>query len=73
MDSEIIEIMRDIFNVEIDEDSNKQNIDEWDSFNHIEILDCIEKKYNIRFTDEEMGSINSFKDLSRMVNEKKKI
>ena len=63
MENEIKKIIEEVLNVEINEESNKQNIDAWDSFNHIEILVGLENKYNIEFTPEEMGSINSYKDI----------
>ena len=70
MENEIKEIMENILNVTIDGDVNKQSIDEWDSFHHIEILVCLEEKYNIKFSPEEMGSINSYKELCKIVSDK---
>ena len=73
MENEIKKIMTDILGVEINDDSDKQNVDEWDSFNHLEILVCLEKKYDIEFSPEEMGSLNSYKDILKIVIEKKQI
>ena len=70
MENEIKEIMRNILKVEISDDSNRQNIDVWDSFNHLDILVNIEKKYGISFLPEEMAEINSYKDICKMVYKK---
>ena len=70
MENEIKEIMKNILKVEISDDSNRQNIDVWDSFNHLDILVNIEKKYGISFSPEEMAEINSYKDICKMVYKK---
>ena len=70
MKNEIKEIMRNILKVEISDDSNRQNIDVWDSFNHLDILVNIEKKYGISFSTEEMAEINSYEDIYRIVKSK---
>lgn len=49
MKNEIKEIMRNILKVEISDDSNRQNIDVWDSFNHLDILVNIEKNMEYLF------------------------
>ena len=70
MKNEIKEIMRNILKVEISDDSNRQNIDVWDSFNRLDILVNIEKKYGISFSPEEMAEINSYEDIYRIVKSK---
>ena len=44
MELEIKDIMEKILKVPVDENSNRQNIDVWDSFSHLDILVEIEKK-----------------------------
>ena len=70
MESEIKEIMKNILKVDIKDDSNRQNIDVWDSFNHLDILVNIEKKYGISFSPDEMAMINSYKDICKLVYKK---
>lgn len=70
MENEIKEIMKSILKVDINNNSNRQNIDLWDSYSHLDILVNIENKYNIEFTPEEMGSINSYKNICEIVNKK---
>ena len=70
MENEIKTIMENILKVKVDINSNRQNIDEWDSFNHLDILVSIEKKYDVSFSPEEMAEINSYEDLCRIVKSK---
>ena len=70
MELEIKDIMEKILKVPVDENSNRQNIDVWDSFSHLDILVAIEKKYKIEFEPEEMAEINSFQDIIKIVNDK---
>ena len=70
MELEIKDIMEKILKVPVDENSNRQNIDVWDSFSHLDILVEIEKKYKIEFEPEEMAEINSFQDIIKIVNDK---
>ena len=70
MELEIKDIIEKILKVPVDENSNRQNIDVWDSFSHLDILVEIEKKYKIEFEPEEMAEINSFQDIIKIVNDK---
>jgi acyl carrier protein len=67
---EIIEIIEKIFqeqflddNLTISEKTTPEHIDEWDSLAHINLLVAIEKEFNIRFSAEDMGEINSVASL----------
>lgn len=70
MENEIKKIMESVLKISVDDTTNRQKIDVWDSFNHLDILATIGKKYGISFTPEEMASINSYKDLYDMVKSK---
>ena len=70
MELEIKDIIEKILKVPVDENSNRQNIDVWDSFSHLDILVEIEKKYKIEFEPEELAEINSFQDIIKIVNDK---
>lgn len=63
MEKDIELILERILGVKISKDSNRQNIDTWDSFNHLNIITELENLYNIQFTPKEMAMINSYQEL----------
>lgn len=59
-------IFREVFEdteLNISKDSNSDNIDGWDSLNHILLVVGIEKKMNVKFTS---GEISSYKNVGEM-------
>jgi acyl carrier protein len=53
----IIPIFREVFenqNLEVTKSSNSDNIDGWDSLNHIYLVVAIEEAFNLKFTAEEI-------------------
>ena len=59
-------IFKDIFDDEslnINENSNSDNVDGWDSLNHILLVVEIEKKLKIKFSS---GEISSYKNVGEM-------
>ena len=63
---EIKPIFKEIFDDEelnINKNSNSDNIDGWDSLNHILLVVGIEKKLKIRFSS---GEIASYKNVGEM-------
>jgi acyl carrier protein len=54
---ELQEIFREIFDDDelvISKETTSDDIEEWDSLTHMQLILEIEKKYNIRFTTEEI-------------------
>ena len=65
--SKVQEIFIDVFddeNLEINNFTNSEDIEEWDSLNHIQLVLSIEKTLNVRF---KTGEIQSLKDVGEMV------
>jgi len=57
--AQVQEIFRDLLDkgeVVIVNETNADNIEEWDSLFHIQLIDAIQKQFNIKFTAKEMLS-----------------
>lgn len=64
--SEINEIFKDILEndlVNVGYETTADDVEEWDSLSHIQLIVAIEKHFKIRFTSIE---INSFKNVGEM-------
>jgi len=62
------EIFRDIFDDEdlnISDSTSSNDIEDWDSLNHINIVVAIEKEFKIKFNFNELSSL---KDVGAMVD-----
>ena len=62
------EIFRDIFddeNLIIDDSTNANDIDDWDSLNHINLVVAIESELKIKFNFEELSTL---KDVGAMID-----
>jgi acyl carrier protein len=70
MENKIKMIMEQIFNQEIDDDFSKNNTDKWDSFAHLDLIVRLEQELNISFSPEEIGAIESYDDLKRIIDNK---
>ena len=70
MDNEIKDklkkIMSNLFKVDISlihEDLNIENLDEWDSLAHMILITTIEQDFSIRFDDDLIEELTSFKNI----------
>lgn len=66
--SKLNEIFEDIIDegtVSLSETSTSKDVDGWDSLTNIQLVVAIEKKYNIRFTSDE---IMSWKNVGEMID-----
>ena len=66
-------IFRDIFmddTINLSETTSPVDINEWDSLAHVTLLSSIERKFGVRFTAEEMGSIQDISTLLKVLNER---
>ena len=66
--SGIQDIFRDIFDVDdlvISNTTNSDEIEDWDSLNHINLVSAIEKEFKIKFA---LGELMTLKDVGAMVD-----
>ena len=62
------DIFRDIFDVDdlvICNTTNSDEIEDWDSLNHINLVSAIEKEFKIKFA---LGELMTLKDVGAMVD-----
>ena len=50
--------------------SCRDDIDNWDSVQHLNLILALEQKFNVAFEPEEMDHMNSLKDILRLVESK---
>lgn len=57
----VCQILSDVLQIEIKpgETIDRDNLSEWNSLKHMELLFSIEEKFDIQFTQEELAQINS--------------
>lgn len=66
--AKVQEIFRDIFDDEsliIRDETNSDDIEEWDSLNHINLVVAIEKEFKIKFSLDELSAL---KDVGAMID-----
>lgn len=64
----IQDMFKDIFddiNIIVEESTTAENIEEWDSLNHITLISSIEHEFGIKFTLTEMTAMN---DVGAMID-----
>lgn len=64
----INEIFRDVFDdesIEVGEETTAEDIEDWDSLEHINLIAAIEQEFGIKFT---MGQVVSMKNVGEMVD-----
>ena len=61
-------VFRDVFDdksITVNDATTANDIDDWDSLEHINLVVAVEKCFQIKFT---MGEVNSFKNVGEMVD-----
>ncbi len=62
------DIFRDIFDEDdlvIQDSTSSDEIEDWDSLNHINLVSAIEKEFKIRFA---LGELQTLKDVGAMID-----
>ena len=61
------EVFRDVFDdddINVNEDTTADDIEDWDSLEHINLISAVEDEFGIRF---KMGEVSSMKNVGEMV------
>ena len=64
MEDKVKKIMSDVFNINvdlIDGDSSPDNIENWDSLKHMNLIVSLEEEFEVEFTDEEIADSMSYR------------
>lgn len=67
------EIFRDVFEddtIELTESTTAEDIEDWDSLTHIQLIVEIEKKFNVKFTTQEISSLKNVGEFIALVESK---
>lgn len=58
----------DIEDLEIFPEMTAQDVEGWDSFNHLNLVFALEERFDIRFSTQEMGAMANVGDLFVLLN-----
>ncbi len=62
------EVFRDVFDddeIEVEADTTADDIEDWDSLAHINLISAVEEEFGIRF---KMGEVSTMEDVGEMVD-----
>ena len=71
MSEKLYSIISKVFSVpisEINDESNPETIESWDSFNGLILVDELESNFNIKFSVSEIIDVKNVKDIKRHLN-----
>lgn len=76
-DTEILEnitvIIRDVLelpDLKVTTDTSAEDVDEWDSMTHIQLIAAIEGKYKVRFALGELQALKNVGDMIELIKKK---
>lgn len=70
--NKIKEIISVVFNVELEsvlDGASPDNIDNWDSLGHLNLIIALEEEFNISIPDEEVGNLVSVRLIEIIIND----
>ena len=68
MTSEVYEIIARVFSIpvsQVTDESGPENVESWDSFNGLVLVDELESHFNIKFTISEITDVSNVADIKR--------
>jgi len=61
MNDRILHVMSKAFKEIVNEESNMDSVDNWDSLNHVNMIVMLEREFNIEIPDDVVGNMTSYK------------
>lgn len=68
--SQIIRDVLELPKLNVTAETSANDVDEWDSMTHLELIGAIEKKYAIRFALGELQSLKNVGDMVALIEKK---
>jgi acyl carrier protein len=66
---QVIATMLNVDTSKIDEDSSMDNLPNWDSLRHMNLVLALEEEFKVTIPDEDAGNITSYKLIKLVLNE----
>ena len=66
-------LFKDFFDddtIEIDENTTAGEIEDWDSLNHITLIDTVESEFGLKFTMGEVSGMKNVGEMARIIKER---
>ncbi|MFA5229752.1 MAG: acyl carrier protein [Candidatus Methanofastidiosa archaeon] len=70
MKEKIKEIATEVFEVQVHDDTNQNNCENWDSLRHLNFIIELETEFDVSFEPEEIASMTSLSIVESMIQEK---
>jgi acyl carrier protein len=73
MKNKVKKIIGGVFNLELDsinDDASPDNIMNWDSLNHMNLIVSLEEEFSIRFSDQEISEMLNFELIIYTIKQK---
>jgi acyl carrier protein len=67
---EITDIFRDVFDDDsliIVDETNSEDIEDWDSLEHINLVVAMEKRFNMKFNIKEVGKLKNVGEMADLI------
>lgn len=55
----VLSVLKTVLKCEVDDEMSRENISQWDSLKHIEVIFAIEDELNLQFPEEMLPDLNS--------------
>tara|TARA_Y100000741_G_scaffold361973_1_gene346893 strand:- start:217 stop:456 length:240 start_codon:yes stop_codon:yes gene_type:complete len=68
MSKELYEIIGKVFSIsveDVNDDSSPENIESWDSFNGLVLVDDLENHFSVKFTLSEIADVKNVSDIKK--------
>ncbi len=69
------EVFRDVFDddsITVNENTTAGDIEDWDSLNHITLIDAVESEFKVRFTMGEVSGMKNVGEMAQIIKERAK-